>query len=168
MQHEEHGSGHGRLDDFVLDLDRHEMRWQGQPLPLAPQDFSLLSLLARQPIRAWSFQELLTTVWHDEFHRDTSCVRMAVGRLRRRLEQGHVPVRIRSVYGYGFILAAEADTPTAYVDRVPPLETARDTGRTHFTSRIDPNGPTIVCSLSLPPIRHPKTQGVTGLFQPRS
>lgn len=109
MQRNTRDTSHQGLDELVVDLARHEARWQGKVLHLAPQDFSLLCLLARRPIRAWSFQELLTAVWHYQAHSDTSHVRMAVGRLRRRLEQEHVPVRIRSVYGYGFILAAYRD-----------------------------------------------------------
>ena len=109
MQRDTRGGSHQVLDELVVDLARHEARWHGGLLHLAPQDFSLLCLLARRPIRAWSFQELLTAIWHYQAHSDTSNVRMAVGRLRRRLAQEHVPVWIRSVYGYGFILAPHSD-----------------------------------------------------------
>jgi two-component system phosphate regulon response regulator PhoB len=96
------------LDDLVIDVGRHEVRWQGRLVRVGPQDFSLLSVLARRPIRAWTFEELLRLVWRDEHERDTGNVRMAIRRLRQRLERARVPVRIQSVYGYGFILLADA------------------------------------------------------------
>jgi len=73
----------------------------GDELRLTPLEFRLLSFLVRNAGRALSTAQLLERVWGDEDgSRDQ--VKLAVGRLRRKLE-GHLdPGAIETVRGFGY------------------------------------------------------------------
>lgn len=50
-------------DELELDLSAHELRRHGKPVHLRPKEFGLLALLAGNPGRAWTREELLVRVW---------------------------------------------------------------------------------------------------------
>ena len=109
-----HGAGGGpaviRVDDLVIDLDKHEVTLaHGSPgappltLPLTLTEFKLLAYLARSPRQVFSRTDLLT---HCLPEGDTleRTVDSHVSKLRRKLEEagiGDVPRGIRGV-GYKF------------------------------------------------------------------
>lgn len=95
-----------------LRLDRAERRvWiRGQELdpPLSPAQFTLLALLAEQPGRAYSRDEIIDAVWPDVASEGVSdaAIDALVRRLRGRLaeiDERHQYVVV--VRGYGFKLA---------------------------------------------------------------
>ena len=50
-------------DGLELDLSAHELRRHGRPVHLRPKEFGLLALLAGNPGRAWTREELLVVAW---------------------------------------------------------------------------------------------------------
>jgi DNA-binding response OmpR family regulator len=50
-------------DGLELDLAAHELRRHGRPVHLRPKEFGLLALLASNPGKAWTREELLVLVW---------------------------------------------------------------------------------------------------------
>ena len=71
-----------------LDVERHVFMAAGQPVPLEPQVFDLLVLLAQNPGRLITRDELLASVWHGqivgEFDDHGPDQRGAQGRRRQR------------------------------------------------------------------------------------
>lgn len=87
-----------------VDGDRREATWQDLPIPLSPQEFDLLYVLARDPGRVWTFAELTSEVWQTDHFGDGEAVVSAVKRLRRRLSTVTNDLQVASVRGVGFRL----------------------------------------------------------------
>lgn len=71
-----------------------------EPLDLTPKEFDLLALLARNPERVYSREDLLEQVWDISFAGGTRTVDIHVQRLRKKLGERHDV--IRTVYGIGY------------------------------------------------------------------
>ena len=68
---------------FDLDLVSHEVRWQGRAVRLTPREYRLLEVLARNPERVFSADELLDRVWGET--RNSNVVRTYVHYLRSKI-----------------------------------------------------------------------------------
>jgi DNA-binding response OmpR family regulator len=93
-----------------VDLAGRRAKWNGDELRLTPLEFRVLANMARQPGRAWSFQELRESGWGASHAPgiDVFAVRSVVQRLRRKLRVAEATVEIQSVRGFGFRLEASA------------------------------------------------------------
>jgi DNA-binding response OmpR family regulator len=89
-----------------LDLATHQAWWAGMPLPITELELRLLATMARSPNRVCSFAELHTSGWRAPYYGDSSNVRTAIKRLRRKLTERRAGIAIRSVRGIGFRLQA--------------------------------------------------------------
>lgn len=74
-------------DDGVLriDLAQREVHLGGQPVALTRKEFSLLSLLVRQPGRLITQPQLLREMWGPTHEEDAHYLRIVVGKLRHKL-----------------------------------------------------------------------------------
>jgi two-component system, OmpR family, response regulator AdeR len=103
-----HGAGNGasviRVDDLVIDLDKHEVTLasaRGPALALTLTEFKLLAYLARSPRQVFSRMDLLT---HCLPEGDTleRTVDSHVSKLRRKLEEAGVTDVPRGIRGVGY------------------------------------------------------------------
>jgi DNA-binding winged helix-turn-helix (wHTH) protein len=80
--------------------------FEGQELPLTDLDYRILTFLASEPERAWSFHQIRQAAWgpSPDLLADAFSVRSAVQRLRRKLQLAAAPVVIESVRSFGFRL----------------------------------------------------------------
>lgn len=89
------------LAGLEVDAVAREVHCRGEPVALTPKEFDLLYLLASNPRRAFSREELLERVWGFDFFGDMRTVDVHVKRLRKKL--GSVGPRvIRTVWGVGY------------------------------------------------------------------
>lgn len=93
--------GGGRL---TIDRMLRQVTWADRVIHLSPREFELLSMLAADTGRVWTFEEIIATVWKTRYLGDTDMVFSAVKRLRRRLAEAMADLRIVSVRGVGFRL----------------------------------------------------------------
>lgn len=96
---------HLQLGPLSLDLGMRRAEYQGQPLPLTPIEFDLLSELGLHRGRVLLPADLLRTVWGPAYTDDRSLLRTAVWRLRRKLNQAGLdpnPVETIPRVGYTF------------------------------------------------------------------
>jgi two-component system, OmpR family, response regulator MtrA len=93
-----------RVDDLEIDTRAHRVCWRGRPMRVTELELQVLTALAEEAGRAWSFGELLTRAWGTADTGDTELVRSAVKRLRRKLASAGVTVEIESVWGLGYRL----------------------------------------------------------------
>lgn len=97
------------LGDLELDLVRRRASRQGRPINLTAREFSVLECLLRragQPVtRARIFQE----VWNREpsATATTNVVDVYINYLRAKVDRDFEPKLIHTVYGLGYIVAAE-------------------------------------------------------------
>jgi two-component system, OmpR family, response regulator len=73
-------------DGLVIDLDRREVQRHGAALELTGTEFELLALLAREPHKVFSRDEILNRLRGHEAELYTRAVDILVSRLRKKLE----------------------------------------------------------------------------------
>jgi DNA-binding response OmpR family regulator len=98
------GAGSGPLvaGDLVVDPGSHEVRRDGELVPLTAREFDLLRFLAQRPRQVFRREELLEHVWGYTYG-DTSTVTVHIRRLREKLEdEPSAPRRITTVWGVGY------------------------------------------------------------------
>lgn len=111
---------------LAIDMSSRRVLWRGWELPLTRQEFQIMAVLARDPDRCWSFQEISTAVWEGEFYTDAGAVRSAIQRLRKKLRGFGAGKCISSVRGVGYRLEgspAESDARLNKNSRTSALET---------------------------------------------
>ncbi|MFP3897504.1 MAG: response regulator transcription factor [Anaerolineales bacterium] len=90
------------FDDLVIDLDRHEVLCDGEPLHLKPKEYQLLVLLARNRGIVLSRDLILERVWDWDFG-NSRTVDVHVRWLREKIEANPSdPQRIITVRGVGY------------------------------------------------------------------
>jgi OmpR family response regulator RpaB len=89
------------FEGLEIDLLRREVRRQGEALELTGTEFELLAMLAREPGRVFSRDEILTALRGREADLYTRAIDILVSRLRRKLEPLPVIKTLRNA-GYTF------------------------------------------------------------------
>lgn len=88
-----------------IDMDRIEVRRDGEPVHLSPREFKLLFTLAQSPGRVFTRESLLRQVWGEEEYIDERTVNVYVQRLRSKLgDTSGAPTIIETVRGFGYRL----------------------------------------------------------------
>lgn len=90
-----------------LTPERRDAFLNGKPLPLTPTEFDFLTYLIQHKERAVSREELLNALWQVDWQADTRATDDLVKRLRRKLRGLQSPVRVETVWGYGFRISME-------------------------------------------------------------
>lgn len=90
-----------------LSLDRRSAILDGTQLMLTPTEFDFLAYLVQHQDRAVSRDELLKALWQVDWQADTRATDDLVKRLRRKLRGMNSPIRIETVWGFGFRIAQE-------------------------------------------------------------
>ena len=94
-----------RIGGLELDVARHAAKVEGRPLPLTRSEFRLVTLLASEPGRVFTRDELIRHLWDSEFVGDRRAIDVHVSNLRRKLEADpRRPRRLLTVRGVGYKL----------------------------------------------------------------
>jgi OmpR family response regulator RpaB len=93
-----------RFDGLQIDLERREVMRRGEAVQLTGTEFELLWLLAREPQRVWSRDEILNRLRGRDADLYTRAVDILISRLRRKLEPVACIKTLRNA-GYAFALA---------------------------------------------------------------
>lgn len=88
--------------DVTLDPTRHEVRRGGERIDLTAKEFALLATLMQRPGQVFTRSVLLDKVWGGTTATYTNSVDLYVHYLRRKLDGGEEPSRIRTVHGTGY------------------------------------------------------------------
>lgn len=96
------------VGDLQIDLNAHTAVCAGRILDLSPREFHLLSLLATQPEKVFSMEDILAQVWGAEFVGQPQVVYVHIRWLRQKLESDpDRPQRILTVRGVGYKLVPQ-------------------------------------------------------------
>jgi two-component system, OmpR family, KDP operon response regulator KdpE len=90
-----------------LSVDRrtHAVDLGGEPLRVTPTEFRLLDLLMEHPGRVVAYATITAQLWGDDGHGALQAARVALHRLRRKLERrGACPQLVRTVPGLGVMM----------------------------------------------------------------
>jgi len=97
-----------RFDGGALEIDtvQHEVRRDGEPVELTPNEYKLLTTLARYPGRAYSRFELINHVQGYEYEGYERTIDAHVKNLRKKIEPDPKhPRYVETVFGLGYRLA---------------------------------------------------------------
>jgi DNA-binding response OmpR family regulator len=93
------------VGDLEVDPQAHTVTRAGRAVDLSPREFDLLSLLATQPEKVFSTEDILAQVWGAEFVGQPQVVYVHIRWLRQKLEADpDHPTRILTVRGVGYKL----------------------------------------------------------------
>jgi DNA-binding response OmpR family regulator len=97
------GSGRVRVGDLELDAAARTARLRGTPLALSQKEFALLRMLASDPVRVFTKDELLRQVWGFRHMGTTRTLDSHACRLRHKLGV-HGDKFVVNVWGVGYRL----------------------------------------------------------------
>lgn len=96
-----------RAGPLVIDARRKEVRLGTQRVNLSPKEYELICLLASEPDRVFSNQELLERVWARSYGATSKDVKQYIYLLRKKLERDREqPPLIVTVRGFGYKFAS--------------------------------------------------------------
>ncbi len=88
---------------LVIDDHAKEVRLNGATLPLTPREYALIKLLASEPGRVFSAQEIIERAWGTEKFVSSEDVKKYIYLLRQKLESDpQNPTVIVTVRGFGY------------------------------------------------------------------
>jgi len=94
-----------QVGGLLLDLDRHEVMLDGQPVELTPTEFDLLRTLTENPGYAFTRMELIEQGLGYEYEGLERTLDSHIKNLRRKIEPDpRQPTYIQTVYGVGYRL----------------------------------------------------------------
>ncbi len=93
-----------RFDGIEIDLERRSVQRLGQPVELTSTEFALLALLAAEPQKVFSRDQILNRLRGQDAELFTRAVDLLVSRLRRKLEPLDCIKTLRNA-GYAFAAA---------------------------------------------------------------
>ncbi|QXM05920.1 response regulator transcription factor [Crassaminicella indica] len=91
------------IDDFCINTLRRKVSIKGKEINLTAKEFELLLLLALNPNKIYSREELLEIIWGYEYFGDLRTVDVHIRRLREKIEKNSSqPEYIRTKWGVGY------------------------------------------------------------------
>ena len=94
-----------RVGGVGIDLARHAVTVDGRDVPLTPSEFRLLVLLADEPDRVFTRDQIMEHLWQTPYVGDTRACDAHVSNLRRKIERDPFhPERIVTVREVGYKL----------------------------------------------------------------
>jgi DNA-binding response OmpR family regulator len=94
-----------RVGDLVIDVSRHSATLGDKPLQLTRSEFRVVTLLASDPGRVFTRDELVEHLWEGDFDGDRRAIDVHMSNLRRKLEDDpRNPRRLQTVRGVGYRL----------------------------------------------------------------
>lgn len=135
----EPASGWYGFGNFRLDLGRHVLMRDDQPVALAPKAFDLLLLFVKNPGRAFSRQELMEALWPGTFVEEANLT-FQISMLRKALgNEASAWIETIPKHGYRFTADVSASTRAA----VPPEPEPPAVGSVVASAQIPDGGSSV-------------------------
>lgn len=91
-----------RLGSLRIDKLSHSADVDGRPLQLTSTEFGILHLLAGQPGRVFSAEDIFQQVWKEKYFESNNTVMVHISKLRDKLEKELGEKLIVTVWGVGY------------------------------------------------------------------
>ena len=87
----------------VVENARTELRFDGLEIDLTFTEFEILHLLARNPGRVFSKEQIYNSVWKEPYFGDYNIVMSHIRNIREKIEDNpNKPIYIQTVWGVGY------------------------------------------------------------------
>lgn len=88
---------------IVIDLERREVIRNNEKIELTYTEFEILQLLAQNPGRVFSKEQIYDVVWKDPYSGDYNIVMSHISHIREKIEDDpQHPVYIQTIWGVGY------------------------------------------------------------------
>ena len=95
----------------VMDVERHEVRVDGESVTMPLREFELLELFLRNPDRVLTRGQIIERIWGANYVGDTKTLDVHVKRIRAKIEvEPSAPRLLTTVRGLGYMLVASDDS----------------------------------------------------------
>lgn len=92
---------------FVFDQKRLALTHNQEPVSLTTKEFQILCLLARDPGQVISNEEIIATIWGNEYLNESVSIPVYMRRIRSKIEENpSKPQYVRTVRGSGYYFVA--------------------------------------------------------------
>ena len=90
-------------NDIVIDLERREGSRNGKKVGMTYTEFEILQLLAKNPGRVFTKEQIYDVVWKEPYAGDYNIVMSHISHIREKIEDDPAhPVYIQTVWGVGY------------------------------------------------------------------
>jgi response regulator len=97
-------------DRVVMDLERHEVRVDGEAVTMPLREFELLELFLRHPDRVLARSQIIEQIWGANYVGDTKTLDVHVKRIRAKIEvEPGAPRLLTTVRGVGYMLVSAGE-----------------------------------------------------------
>lgn len=98
--------GSGTIGDLEIFYSSYEVRKKGKVLDLTSKEFEILALLAANPGKVYTRQQIYSHIWGDETAIDTNSITVFIRRIREKIEDNSSqPKYLLTVWGVGYKFA---------------------------------------------------------------
>ena len=95
----------------AMDVERHEVRVDGEIVTMPLREFELLELFLRNPDRVLTRSQIIESIWGSNYVGDTKTLDVHVKRIRAKIEvEPSAPRLLTTVRGLGYMLLASDDS----------------------------------------------------------
>lgn len=88
------------IGTLLIDLDTKQVFVNGEPIDLTKKELEILILLARDPSKVFSREEILARVWREDVFVMERTIDVHITRIRKKLRGSGVKIINRSGFGY--------------------------------------------------------------------
>lgn len=89
-----------KYDEYEIDIDKRNIIYNKEEINLTTLEFDLLSMFLNNKNKSFSREEILNTIWDDNYFGSDRVVDDLVRRLRRKMPK----LNINTIYGFGYRL----------------------------------------------------------------
>jgi DNA-binding response OmpR family regulator len=94
-----------RVREIEIDVNKHTVTKNGEPVHLLPKEFAVLEHLVRYPNRVFTADELMERLWPADTEATIHTVRSCINKLRTKLDDKGSASIIQTKYGAGYQLS---------------------------------------------------------------
>lgn len=94
-----------RIGDLVIDPCRYEVSVHGKAITLTPKEFQILALMADNPGKVFTREDLIESIWGKEYEAGAISIPVYVRRIREKIEEDpSSPKYLQTVWRFGYRL----------------------------------------------------------------
>ncbi len=95
-----------KINELAINKATHSAEVEGRPVHLTSTEFGILYLLASNPGRVFSAEDIFQQVWKEKYFESNNTVMVHISKLRDKLEQEMGRKLITTVWGVGYKIEA--------------------------------------------------------------
>lgn len=93
-----------QVADLIVDMEKYQVKRQGDKLDLTKKEFDLLAYLLKNKDVVVSREQLLNSVWGYDYTGETNIVDVYIRYLRKKVDDPYEQKLIHTVRGVGYVL----------------------------------------------------------------